>query len=326
MLRFSIYIILIGLFFWLNLAWASTGWIDFALADFFVTNSESKVQMLLYDFRIPAALSALISGAGLAVAGLLLQVLFQNPLAGPGVLGVGSGAALSISISILLGIGTGLALPFFGVLGAMAVLGLILFASVRLKNATGLLIFGLMLGFISSAAITVIEYMAEAQRLQHFVYWTMGSYDAVSPSSLYVLIPLVLVILIVTWMFSAQLDRLLIGEERMAGAGFSVRPMRIFCLASAGLMVGLVTAYCGPLAFIGLAAPHIARLLSPSDVHRHMIPHTIGVGMVLSLLALLIVHTSFFGIQLPLNAVLSLFGAPVVIWLVLGSAKRHNLS
>lgn len=304
---------------WLNIKSGSTGWMDIGFLDLLSSEEKSLNRLILMDVRIPALIAATCAGAALGLSGLLMQVLFQNALAGPGVMGVSSGASLAISLALLAGVASGIGHALLGVIGSCAVLGIVILASLRMRSHTSLLILGLMLGYIISSLVTILQYGAEADRLQQFVFWTMGGFHSVSWTGLKVMVPGLLVLMMLVALVHARLDVLLLGESQMKSLGYEPKTWRILILALAGGMIGLVTAYCGPLAFLGLAAPHVARMFIRTDLHRHMIPLTVLVSVMISLLALYIVSSPWIGFQLPLNAVLSIFGAPVVIWLLIKS-------
>lgn len=325
-MKYLIYLTIIVALFWIDLCSGSTGWMSISLGDLLQGSLDGMEKTVILDLRLPAAITALSVGAALALAGLIMQVLFDNPLAGPGVMGVSSGAGLFASFALMAGIGQGLGLTVMAVLGAMAVLFLIILASLRLSSNTGLLILGLMIGYMASAMVSVIQFTADADRLQQFVFWSLGSYQAVSWSSLHVLLPVLIGSIVVTVLLHHRLDVLLLGEQQMRSLGQNVSQTRIPLLVVTGVIVGMVTAFCGPLAFIGLAAPHIARMFTPSDIHARMIPHTLAVGAIIGLLSLYIVNAPWIPMQLPLNAVLSIFGAPVVIWLLVRSSHLKELS
>ncbi len=322
-MRYLIYFLIILALFWLDLCSGSTGWINVSIADLLGGGLHGMEEKVVMDLRLPAAVTALSVGAALALAGLIMQVLFDNPLAGPGVMGVSSGAGLFASFALLAGMGQGLGLTFMAVMGSMAVLVLIILASFRLASNTSLLILGLMIGYMASSMISVLQYSAEADRLQRFVYWTLGSYQAVSWSGLRILIPVLVLMLLSTILLHSRLDQLLLGERQMESLGVKTARLRLPLLIIVGVIVGAVTAYCGPLAFIGLAAPHVARMITPSDIHSRMIPHTLAIGAIIGLLSLYFVNAPWIDVQLPLNAVLSIFGAPVVIWLLV---RKSHLS
>ncbi len=303
----------------MNLKSGSTGWSELSMLEILSEGAEGVDVTIIRDVRFPALITAMLAGAGLSVSGLLMQVLFQNALAGPGVMGVSSGASLAVSISMLAGFGHGLGHTAFAIFGSMLVLAIIILAALRLKSHAGLLILGLMLGYIISSLVSILQLSAEANRLQQFIFWTMGGFHGVSWSGIVQMAPWIIAVLCMTFVFRDRLDILLLGEVQMKTLGYDPRRWRVVVLAVTGILVGVVTAYCGPLAFLGLAAPHIARLFTDTDVHNKMIPMTIFTGIIISLLALWIVNAPWLELQLPLNAVLSIFGAPVVIWLLIRS-------
>ncbi|NNC82928.1 MAG: iron ABC transporter permease [Flavobacteriales bacterium] len=322
-MRWLVYSILIVLLIGLNLAAGSTGWIELDWAMIFGDDPDGLQSRIVRDIRSPAILTAILSGSALGLSGLLMQVIFQNPLAGPGVMGVSSGGALAVSIAIILAPVGALSVTILSMLGSTLVLAIILFASMRFRGSASLLILGLMIGYIISALISVLEYSAEAERLQRFIFWTLGGYHHVSWSEMPWLACPVLLAVLMLGLLHTRVDMLLLGEGHLRNLGFDFKKWRIVFFALIGVLVGVVTAFCGPLAFIGLASPHIARMMTASDLNRKMIPHVILVSIIISLVSLHITQAHYIQVQIPLNAVLSIFGAPVVIWLLI---KRPYVS
>ncbi len=243
-MKYLVYVLLILALFWLDLCSGSTGWFSLSLTDLFGNSLEGMEQKVVLDLRLPAAITALTVGAALALSGLIMQVLFNNPLAGPGVMGVSSGAGLFASFALLAGLGQGLGLSLMAVLGSMTVLLIIVLASFRLASNTSLLILGLMIGYMASAMVSVLQFSADADRLQRFVYWTLGSYQSVSWDGIIVLVPVLLVMVLMTVLFHARLDFLLLGEQQLESLGVKQSKVRIPLLLITGLIVVTVTAYC----------------------------------------------------------------------------------
>ncbi|MBK9196792.1 MAG: iron ABC transporter permease [Flavobacteriales bacterium] len=276
---------------------------------------------IVQEVRVPQAITAACAGGALAACGLLMQTLFRNPLAGPGVLGVTSGAGLGVAILMLGGGGSLGALLPAGVLaaafvGAMAVLLLIVLADRRIGDGATLLIVGLMTGYLCSALVSVLELYAPAHALKGFVVWGMGSFNGKEMKDVAWLLPVVLIGCLAAWLHAKPLNALLAGEEQATTLGLNVRRTRSVLIAFSGLLASVVTAFCGPVSFIGLATPHVARGLFRTADHRVLIPASIISGTCLALLCDVI--TRLPGIQgtLPLNAVTSLLGAPVVLWVL----------
>jgi iron complex transport system permease protein len=298
------------------------------------TPARSSWTAIVRLIRLPRALTALLAGSALATSGLLMQTVFRNPLAGPFVLGVGSGASLGVALVVLLAGGsasaflaaagllgdTGLVLA--AALGAAAVLALVLAASRRVRNVMTLLILGLLFGYAAGAGVNVLIHLSSAERIQAYISWTFGTFGGVTWSQLRILAPLVIICVLGAQLARKQLDALLLGEAYARSMGQEVRRTRIVLLILTSLLSGGVTAFCGPIAFLGVAIPHLCRsLLSGSD-HRLLLPGCALLGGAAALLADLAAQLPGSPAVLPLNAVTSLIGAPVIIAVVL---KRRNL-
>lgn len=280
--------------------------------------------MILRDVRLPRAITAAAAGAGLAACALMMQTLFRNPLAGPSVLGISSGASLGVALLLLGGpFLHGLALPpqitliTGAFIGATGVLVLMLFADRRVGDGNTLLIVGIMVGYLCSALISVLQAAGPAAALKGFVLWGMGSYAGVTNAQIGWLLVPVAVGLCAALFFVKPLNALLLGSEQAAALGTNVPWVRRAVIAVAGLLAGTITAFCGPIAFLGLATPHVVRGLIRTSDHARLMPATILCGMVLSLLCDLVVRLPGQGGSIPLNAVTSLLGAPVVAWVLL---------
>ena len=291
---------------------------------------------ILFNLRLPRALAAVLAGSALAVAGLQMQTLFRNPLAGPFVLGINAGASLGVALVVLAiggavagsGFISGLSLSgAFGTvvsasLGSALVFGLIALVSRRVENNMTLLILGLMFGYAAGAAVSVLLHFSAADRVQVFVTWTFGSFGAVNWSQMKALAPAVLAGLAAAYLLVKPLNALLLGESYAHSMGLSVGRARIAILAGTSLLAGSVTAFCGPIAFLGLAVPHLCRGLFKTSDHRVLVPAVILMGALLALLSDLLAQLPGRQAVLPLNAVTSLIGAPVVVWVVI---RRANL-
>ncbi len=288
---------------------------------------------IVWKFRLPKAVTAVLAGSALSVSGLQMQTMFRNPLAGPFVLGINSGASLGVAVVVLL-VGTtgsvllaGLGLlSDFGIvvaasLGAGLVLFLVLGVARRVETMT-LLILGLMFGYATSALVSVLLYFSIAERIQAYIAWTFGSFGGVTWSQMRVMAPTVLLGLLIAWLSAKPLNALLLGETYAHSLGLSVRRARFAVLVSASLMAGAITAFCGPIGFVGVAVPHLCRSLFGTSNHRQLIPATILMGGVVALVADLIAQLPGSQTTLPLNAVTALIGAPVVTWVIL---RQRNL-
>lgn len=283
---------------------------------------------IVRGIRLPQGLAALFAGMGLAVGGLMMQTVFRNPLAGPSVMGVSSGASLGVALIFLarplwlaLGLPVDLALVLAALTGSIVVLLLVMAADRRIGDGVTLLIVGLLIGYLCSALISVLESMGSASGVQGYVLWGMGSFAGVGLDRLpWLLIP-VAAGLVMAWLCAKPMNALLLGEEYAATLGVHAARVRRTLLWTTGLLAGAVTALCGPIAFLGLITPHMARALSRSTDHRLLVPLTALIGGALALACDAITRSSWFGGALPLNAVTSLLGVPVVAWVLL-SGKR----
>lgn len=288
---------------------------------------------IVLKFRLPKAVTAVLAGSALSVSGLQMQTMFRNPLAGPFVLGINSGASLGVAVVVLIVGSTGSTLlaglgllSDFGIvvaasLGAGLVLFLVLGVARRVETMT-LLILGLMFGYATSALVSVLLYFSIAERIQAYIAWTFGSFGGVTWSQMQVMAPAVLLGLIIAWLSAKPLNALLLGETYAYSLGLSVRRVRISILVSASLMAGAITAFCGPIGFVGVAVPHLCRSLFSTSNHRLLIPATILMGGIVTLVADLIAQMPGSQTTLPLNAVTALIGAPVVTWVIL---RQRNL-
>ena len=283
---------------------------------------------IVREVRLPGALTALASGMGLAVAGALMQTLFRNPLAGPSVLGISSGSSLGVALVMLaqplwssLPLPRDLWLVFAAFGGGMAVLLVVLLADRRMGNAVSLLIIGLMIGHLCSALISVLQVAGSAPALKGYVLWGMGSFSGVGSDRLvWLLLPVALGI-VGAFLLVKPLNALLMGSEQAATLGIAVSRARRSIMIITGLLAGSITAFCGPIAFLGLVTPHIARALFRTSDHQRLIPATALIGGALALFCEVLVRLPLVHGALPLNAVTSLLGAPVVVWVLISGQR-----
>ncbi|PXA90863.1 iron ABC transporter [Nostoc sp. 3335mG] len=289
---------------------------------------------IVLSIRLPRAITAALAGAALGAAGLQMQTLMRNPLADPFVLGITAGASLGVALVVLasgsvvgaflaggLGLGGGLALVGAATLGGAAVLLPTLAVAARLKNPATVLIFGLMTGYAVSALVTVLVAGAAPDQLARWIAWGFGSFSAVTWTELQVLAPALAAGLLVAAFTTKQLNVLLLGGAYARSMGLDVRLMRIVTMASASLLAGAVTAFCGPIGFLGIAVPHMARAMLGSSDHRALVPAVVLLGALAALVAQLVsLLPGQFGV-LPLNAVTALIGAPVVGFVILRSRR-----
>lgn len=282
---------------------------------------------ILHAIRLPKALTAIMAGASLSVAGLIMQTLFRNPLAGPYTLGVSSGASLGVAFLTMLG-GvlspltislSPIGLPISAVLGASLVLLLVLAVSKRVTSNVSLLIVGMMFGSIAGALVSLLQNFANPDALKLFIVWTLGSLSSVGWADMGMLVPILLLGTLFVLLSLKPLNGLLLGEDYARGLGINVSRTRLFIVLATGLLAGGVTAFCGPIAFIGVAVPHIARGLFHTSNHRITIPASALIGACLLLVC--DVLCSLFIYPLPISTVSALFGAPVIIWIILKNNK-----
>jgi len=272
---------------------------------------------ILLESRLPQAITALLSGAALATCGLLLQTAFRNPLAGPDVFGISSGAGLAVAIVMLgLGISGYVAILIAAFAGAMLVMGIITFFSTIVRSQTVLLIIGLMVGYVASSAISLLNFFSTAEGVKSYMVWGMGSFGNVSMQEVRWFVPLAILGLLVSLFMVKPLNAMLLGEQYAENLGFNIRRLRLVLLLVTGILTAVVTAFCGPIAFIGLATPHIARLLIGTENHRRLLPMSMLLGAVLALVCNLLCTLPQGGGIIPLNAVTPLFGAPVIIYVL----------
>lgn len=282
-------------------------------------------RLIVIETRLPQALVALLAGAAVSVAGLILQTLFNNPLAGPEVLGINSGAGLGVAIVMLLAQGavvSGTLGGFVAVLmgafiGALLVIALILSLSSLLKNRLYLLIAGVAISYLVSSVISVLNYFATSEGVHSYMIWGMGSFGAVSMGQMpWFAVPLLLLLAVALFMMK-PLNALLLGDDYATNLGIDVMNVRVVLLAVTGLLTAVVTAFCGPVAFIGLAVPHIARLFLGTSNHKILLPATMVAGASVALLCNLLTMLPGESGMMPLGAITPLVGAPVIIYVVL---------
>jgi iron complex transport system permease protein len=286
-------------------------------------------RLIVTAARLPRALTALLAGFMLSLSGLLMQTVFRNPLAGPSVMGISSGASLGVALVVLLGSAGGYhshwllnpAIATGGILGALAVLGMVLLVSKRIPDNTTLLIFGIMTSFFTSSIVDALQYFASNESLRSYINWGMGSFAETNHQQILLLLSGALLSVIIVFKHAGLLNPLLLGDEYAQSMGIRVRSIRMVLLAVTGIMAGLTTAYCGPVAFLGLAVPHIVRTwLKTSDHRTILIPVAIS-GAIFGLLCDLLSRAS----GLPLNTIASGFGAPVVLWIILKGRNNQSL-
>ena len=295
------------------------------------TNSHGDFETIILKFRLPKAITALTVGVALSLSGLQMQTVFRNPMAGPDVLGISSGASLGVAFVILgfssnitpeslNGLGNWILVTASWV-GAGAVMLLIMIISSRVKDIMTILILGIMLSAGISAVVTIMQYFSNETMLKAYVIWTMGSLGNLTVSQLNVLLISVSAGIILSLFSSKMLNALLLGENYAGSIGLNVKLARTAIFASTSIMAGSVTAFCGPIGFIGIAVPHIVRILFKTSDHKVLIPGTILMGGVVMLFSDIVSQLPGSESILPVNAVTSLIGIPVVIWVILRNRK-----
>lgn len=288
-------------------------------------------RFIVMDSRLPQALTALLCGAALAVGGLMLQTVFRNPLAGPSILGIDSGASLGVALVMLLSggslmagkmaLGGFLAVTVAAFVGAMVVMGLLLFFSTLLRSDVMLLIVGVMIGYVSSSLISLLNFFSTAEGVHSYMVWGMGSFGGVSMDQMPWFALLVMGGLVLSLILVKPLNALLLGYQYAANLGVNVRRTRLFLLLATGVLSAATTAFCGPVSFLGLAVPHVARLILRKADHKLLMPLTLLLGSAVALLCnILCVLPSDKGI-IPLGAITPLMGTPIILYVLLRGRK-----
>ena len=291
-------------------------------------SSKSTWDYIILNFRLPKAITAIFVGMGLSISGLLMQTLFRNPLAGPYVLGLSSGSSLGVAFVIL---GAGFLPSFlneavlsnYGIvlascLGSFLVVLAIMIVAQRLRNTMSILIVGLMFGSFAGAIVNVLSYFSTAEQLQKFTFWSMGNLGNLSWNSIGILGTVVSVGLLLSLFSIKSLDALLLGENYAKSVGLNFKKARFIIIISTSILAGSITAFAGPIAFIGLAVPHIAKLIFQTRNHKILFFSTLLLGGILMLICDTISQMPYLSMTLPINAITSIMGAPVVIWLLIG--------
>ena len=316
----------------------SIGSVDIPIPEIFKTllgqkPLKSSWETIILNYRLPKTITAILVGSGLSVSGLLMQTLFRNPLAGPFVLRISSGASLGVAVFLL---GTGLlggifsfsaflnwGLPFASSAGAFLVLLAVIIAANKVRNTMSILIIGLMFGSLASALISILSYFSEAEQIKQFVFWGFGSLGNLTWNEILIFFG-VFVISAVGIFFSIKpLNSFLLGENYAKSLGINTKKSRNIILIITSLLTGVITAFCGPIAFIGLAVPHITKLIFKTSNHKILIPAVSLLGGIILLICDSIAQLPNSEFTLPINAITSLFGAPVVIWLLVRKKKIY---
>lgn len=286
------------------------------------SSSDSTESFIFYNLRLPRAITALMIGVALSVSGVLMQSLFKNSLAGPFVLGISSGSGLGVALLIMAGTAIGFSsfsstsIVMASTVGTLIVLLVILALSRKVRQGATLLIVGVMIGTFVSSIISILQYFSDMESLKKFILWTLGSTSSTSLQQSFILAFCVAIGLSLALMTSKALNAFLMGEEYAKSLGVSVNKTRLITIVSVGILAGSATAFCGPIAFIGLAVPHVARNVFKTSLHHVLIPSSVLIGMSFMLLCDIISQMPFTPFTLPINAVTSIIGAPIVIGVI----------
>ncbi len=297
----------------------------------FSTSGNDIVDEIIFNYRLPKAITALIAGSSLSVAGLLMQTLFRNPLAGPDVLGISSGAGLGVALLTLLN-GTvlhqmiaplgSMAQVIAAIAGASFTLILVLAVSIKIKDTVTILVLGMIFGYVAGSSITILQSFANPDSLKVFITWTFGSLGAITWNKMPLFIILTVIGICITYFMQKTLNTLLLGNSYASSIGLNIKKTQLIIITITSVITGTVTAYTGPIAFIGVAIPHFARALFRTVNHKTIIPATIMSGSILMLVCDIVSQLPVNNRTLPINAVTAIFGAPMIVWIIL---KRKKL-
>lgn len=291
-------------------------------------------QNIIWKSRFPQALTALVAGAGLSISGLQMQTVFRNPLAGPSVLGISSGASLGVAFVVLfsgsigrvalshLGFMGEVALSIAAIIGALSVMALIVFASRKVKGNVTLLIIGVMIGYLANAIIGVLKFFSVEEDIKAYVIWGLGSFSRVSGNQMMLFVTIMLILIPLSFLLVKTLNLLLLGDGYARNLGLNIKRARVSVITCSGVLTAIVTAYCGPVIFLGLAVPHLCRTIFQTSDHRILMPASMLTGAALALACNLIARMPGFEGALPVNSVTALIGAPVVASVLF--RKRKN--
>lgn len=299
------------------------------------TGNESVIwQNIIWKSRVPQALTALVAGAGLSVSGLQMQTVFRNPLAGPSVLGISSGASMGVAFVVLLSGSLGgvalsklgfmgeIALTIAAIAGSLSIMALIVFVSQKVRGNVTLLIIGVMIGYIANAVIGVLKFFSVEEDIRAYVIWGLGSFARVSGDQMTLFICIMVVLLPLSFLLVKTLNLLLLGDAYARNLGLNIKRARLLVITCSGVLVAIVTAYCGPIIFLGLAVPHLCRGMFRTSDHRILMPASLLAGASLAMVCNLIARMPGFEGALPVNSVTALVGAPVVMSVLFN--KRRN--
>lgn len=308
--------------------------IDAVLSILMGDGSQSEIwSNIIWSSRVPQALTATVAGAGLAVSGLQMQTVFRNPLAGPSVLGISNGASLGVAMVVLMsGSLGGVALSRLGylgdaamsvaaIVGSLAVMALILYVSQKVKGNVTLLIIGVMIGYLATAIIGVLKFFSAEEDVKAYVVWGLGSFARVSGDQMMLFVGLMTGLLPLSMLLCKTMNLLLLGDYYASNLGLNLKRARLLVISCSGILVAIVTAYCGPIMFIGLAVPHLCRAIFQTSDHRVLMPATMLTGACLALICNLVARMPGFEGALPVNSVTALVGAPIIASVLF---RRHQ--
>lgn len=332
-----IILLTILLFFFLNLL---LGTISIPVRSIWniVTDSGNEPEIwenIIRKTRLPQTVTALVAGAGLAISGLQMQTVFRNPLAGPSELGISSGASLGVALMILLSGNIGgvilskigflgeIAVSVAAIMGAMTVMAVIIAISQRVKGNVILLIIGVMIGYIATAIIGVLKFFSNDEDIRAYVIWGLGSFSKVSGNQIYTFVGILLVLIPLSFLLIKTLNLMLLGDSYARNLGLNIKRARLYIIICSCLLTAIITAYCGPIVFLGLAVPHLCRTIFRTSDHRVLMPAVMLTGASLALLCNLIARMPGFEGALPINSVTALIGAPIVISVLLRKRKTE---
>nr|WP_320058748.1 iron ABC transporter permease [uncultured Bacteroides sp.] len=323
-------------FFLLNLLLGSVRIPLQSVCNILMGGSEESViwENIILKSRVPQALTALVAGAGLAISGLQMQTVFRNPLAGPSVLGISSGASLGVAFVVLLSGSLGgvalsslgyfgeVALSIAAIAGALSVMALIVYVSQKVKGNVTLLIIGVMIGYVASAIIGVLKYFSVEEDIRAYVIWGLGSFSRVSGDQMMLFVCIMTILVPLSFLLIKTLNLLLLGDGYARNLGLNIKRARLLVITCSGVLVAIVTAYCGPIMFLGLAVPHLCRAIFHTSDHRILMPAVLFTGASLALICNLIARMPGLEGALPVNSVTALVGAPIVASVLF--RKRKN--
>jgi iron complex transport system permease protein len=332
-IKFLFLALLLGGFVILDLLAGST-WIGFdEFFRYLFHGADSTANSyIIWELRLPKTIATILIGIGLPLAGLLLQSLFRNPLAGPFVLGISSGASLGVAAFVMLG-GASIfttawlfsgGISLFSILGSFLVLLAVLAVSLKVNDSLSLLIVGLMFGSVTSALVGVMQYFSSAAMLQRFIIWTFGSLGGFQWDQILILSLIVFLSLLLSLKLIKPMNALLLNEEYAISLGVSVSRVRLAVILISSLLAGVITAFAGPIVFIGVAIPHLARNFFKTSDHKILLPAVVLLGAILMLVCDMISQLPSSSTVLPINSVTAIFGAPIVIWIILQNKKTHS--